>query len=259
MFRFAVLASGSKGNACYVETAQACILVDAGLSCKEIERRLAVLGLSASRLNAIILTHEHTDHIRGAGVMARRYRLPVYTTEGTLHAGNRCMGELPKVLPVRTGTSFSVGDLEIDPFTKCHDALDPFSLTLRCDGLKLGIATDLGRSTRLVEDKLKGCNALIVEFNHDPVMLETGPYPLFLKRRIKGADGHLSNGQGAALMASVAHQALDYLVCAHLSEVNNDTGAVYEEVKASLENSVCGKVDLMIGEQHSPGPLVELK
>jgi phosphoribosyl 1,2-cyclic phosphodiesterase len=259
MLRFSVLASGSKGNACYVESPEGCVLVDAGLSCRELERRLALLGLSASRLDAIIVTHEHADHIRGAGVIARRYHLPVYTTEGTLSAGAGAMGELPRIVPVQTGTRFAIKDLEIEPFTKCHDALDPFALTLSCDGVKLGIATDLGRRTRLVEDKLQGCNALITEFNHDPEMLENGPYPLFLKRRIKGPEGHLSNVEGVSLLASLVHDGLDYVVCAHLSETNNNPRIVYESVHESLVNSGRGKVNLMIGEQRAPGPLIEIK
>lgn len=259
MLKFSVLASGSKGNACYVESPEGCVLVDAGLSCRELERRLARLGLSASRLDAIILTHEHIDHIRGAGVMARRYHLPVYTTDGTIRGGVRSLGELPRFVPVQTGKRFAIKDLQIEPFTKCHDALDPFALTLSCDGVKLGIATDLGRSTRLVEDKLQGCNALITEFNHDPDMLENGPYPLFLKRRIKGPEGHLSNVEGVCLVASLVHEGLGHIVCAHLSEINNMPGLVYENVHKSLLDSGFGRVNLMIGEQQSPGPLIELR
>lgn len=259
MLRFSVLASGSKGNACYVESPEGCVLVDAGLSCRELERRLELLGLSASCLDAIILTHEHIDHIRGAGVIARRYHLPIYTTEGTIRGASRSMGELPLVVTVKTGTRFAIRDLEIEPFTKCHDALDPFALTLSFNGIKLGIATDLGRSTRLVEDKLQGCNALITEFNHDPDMLENGPYPLFLKRRIKGPEGHLSNVEGVSLLALLVHEGLDHIVCAHLSETNNNASAVYEKVHKSLVNSGFGNVNLMIGEQQSPGPLIELR
>ncbi|HDR15846.1 MAG TPA: MBL fold metallo-hydrolase [Desulfobacteraceae bacterium] len=259
MFRFSVLASGSKGNACYVETAEACVLVDAGLSCREMERRLTLLDLSASRLDAIILTHEHVDHIRGAGVMARRYALPVYATEGTISAGARTIGKLPRFVPVETGARFAIKDLVVEPFTKCHDASDPFALTLSCDGMKLGIATDLGRSTRLVEDKLQGCNALIMEFNHDPDMLENGPYPLFLKRRIKGPEGHLSNGEGACLVNLLAHESLDCVVCAHLSEINNNPFSAHEEARRSLVHSGFGKVQLIIAEQGSPGALIELR
>jgi len=257
MLRFSVLASGSKGNACYIESPEGCVLVDAGLSCRELEKRLALLGLSASRLDAIILTHEHIDHIRGAGVIARRYHLPIYTTEGTMSAGATSMGELPRFVPIQTGRRFAIKDFEIEPFTKCHDAFDPFALTLSCDGIKVGIATDLGRSTRLVEDKLQGCNALITEFNHDPDMLENGPYPLFLKRRIKGPEGHLSNVEGTCLLASLIHEGLDTVVCAHLSEINNHPGIVYESVQQRLEISGFGRINLMIGEQQTPGPLIE--
>jgi len=256
--RFSVLASGSKGNSCYVETSNVKILVDAGLSCRELERRLHSAGLSAARLDAIIITHEHVDHVRGAGAVARRYSLPVYTTEGTLDAARNVMGKLPAVVPIRTGTPFTLGDMNIEPFTKCHDASDPFGLTFSCGGVKLGIATDLGRGTRLVEERLRGCTALVMELNYDSDMLDSGPYPLFLKRRIKGPEGHLSNGEGARLAASLAHEGLEILVCAHLSEINNNPGAAYREAKNSLSGAGAGHVRLMISDQRMPGPLLEL-
>ena len=258
VMRFSVLASGSKGNSCYVETAGARVLVDAGLSCRELERRLMLTGLSAAGLDAIILTHEHIDHIRGAGAMARRYSLPVYTTEGTMAGGAAVMGKLPLMVPVQTGRRFTIADIEIEPFTKCHDASDPFAVALSCGGLKLGIATDLGRCTRLVEDRLKCCTALVLEFNHDLLMLDNGPYPLFLKQRIRGPEGHLSNGEGARLDASLVHDGLDFLVCAHLSETNNDPRTVYEQARSCLSDAGAGLVNLLVSDQRTPGPLVEL-
>lgn len=258
VIRFSVLASGSRGNACYVESSGARVLVDAGLSCRELEKRLALRGLSAGRLDAIILTHEHIDHIRGAGVMARRYSVPVYTTEGTMTAGAARIGKLPRMVNVRTGGSFAIADMEIEPFTKCHDAADPFALAISSDGVKLGIATDLGRCTRLVEDRLKGCGALVMEFNHDPDMLESGPYPLFLKRRISGSEGHLSNGEGARLTASLVHEGLDIVVCAHLSETNNDPRTVYGEAHRCLAGAGAGQIKLLVSDPNVPCPLVEL-
>jgi phosphoribosyl 1,2-cyclic phosphodiesterase len=257
--RFAVLASGSGGNACYVESANARILVDAGLSGREIVKRLACIGVDAGSLDALVITHEHLDHIRGAGPLARSLRIPLFASFSTLSQGTKILGTIPVPVPVTTGQTIAVKDLEIQTFTKCHDAVDPIGLVLCWEKVRLGIVTDLGRTTPLVKDRLQGCNALIAEFNHDEKMLEDGPYPLELKRRIKGPDGHLSNLQAARLIRSVAHGGLGWVTLAHLSEVNNRPEKAYRAVEEALERcgSPCAKV--LIAEQHCPGPMVEIE
>ncbi|MBW2095584.1 MAG: MBL fold metallo-hydrolase, partial [Deltaproteobacteria bacterium] len=182
--QFCILASGSGGNACYVETAHTRILVDAGLSGREITRRLTLLGIAVEGLDAIFLTHEHGDHIRGAGPLSRRLGLPVYLTRGTLEKGEKFLGKLPEPVVIQAGEAIRVKDILVETFTKCHDASDPLGLVCCSNGKRFGMATDLGRSTRVVEEHLKGCQALLLEFNHDPVMLEEGPYSLDLKKRI---------------------------------------------------------------------------
>lgn len=256
--RFSVLASGSGGNACYVETSRARVLIDAGLSCREIIRRMEAIGVSPGSLDGVLITHEHLDHIRGAGPLARHFNLPVYINSSTLRTAIRILGSIPMPVSVSTGQTITIKDLFVETFTKCHDAADPMGVVLSSDGVRLGLLTDLGRSTRLVEDRLKGCQALIIEFNHDERMLEEGPYPLELKRRIRGPDGHLSNRQGADLIKAVFHNGLDFVVLAHLSEKNNMPEKAFRTGKAVLAS--CGQEGgkLLISHQHSPVPMVEL-
>ncbi len=256
--RFSVLASGSGGNACYVETNGARILIDAGLSCREMERRLTAVGVSASRLDGIVLTHEHLDHIRGAGPMARRYNLPLYINSGTLENGQKTLGKIPELRLIETGGSLFINDLVIETFTKCHDAADPMGIVISSNGTRIGLATDLGRSTRLAEERLKGCQALILEFNHDPEMLDEGPYPLYLKRRIKGPDGHLSNQKGGELLRALSHADLRLVVLAHLSKINNDPEKAREEAARVLGTCGLGATGIWVGEQGAPGPMIDL-
>jgi phosphoribosyl 1,2-cyclic phosphodiesterase len=257
--RFSVLASGSGGNACYVETENAKVLIDAGLSCREIERRLERVGIVPTSLDALIVTHEHTDHIRGAGPLARRYDLPLYINRKTFETGRRALGNLSLPVIIQTGQTITIKDLNADTFTKCHDAVDPMGLVVSCNGVRIGLVTDLGRSTKLVEDHLKGCQALIIEFNHDPGMLEEGPYPLHIKRRIKGRDGHLSNQQARDLLQAVSHDNLKQVVLAHLSEANNHPSKAYQEAVDALNKRGTGGTSILISQQDESGPMIELK
>lgn len=254
--RFSVLASGSSGNCCYVETDHTNILIDAGLSCREIERRLVLIGVRPEALGAVIITHEHGDHIKGAGPLCRRYNLPLYINPATFNRGSRILKNIPKPVFVETGGMLEINDLVLETFTKCHDAADPFGAVLSTNGSRLGIVTDLGRSTVLAEDRLSRCQALIVEFNYDPDMLDHGPYPLDLKRRIKSRDGHLSNQQGADLLRAVSHEDLQVVVLAHLSKTNNHPDKALQSASHALENCGTGNVRILIGSQDTPGPMV---
>ena len=188
-----VLASGSKGNSIYVSDGCTAILVDAGLSGIEIERRMKSRDLSPESLNAIVVTHEHDDHIRGVGILSRRYGLPVYISAKTREAASPQLKNLKKTVAFDCGTSFDINTLNIHPFSISHDAADPAGFTIALNQMKIGIATDLGIATAMVRHHLQACDLLILEANHDPEMLINGPYPWHLKQRVNGRTGHLSN------------------------------------------------------------------
>ena len=256
--RFCVLSSGSSGNACYVETQSGKVLVDAGLTCQELVRRLRSIGVRAQDLDAVLITHEHIDHIRGAGPLARRYDLPVYLNGKTLRKGLKTLGNLCQPVLIQTGQAFTIHGLCIETFTKCHDAADPLGFVLSFDGVRIGLATDLGRSTRLVEDYLRSCTALVIEFNHDLGMLERGPYPPEVKRRIRGQEGHLSNHQGGHLLGAVAHQELNVVVLAHLSEANNAPERAYQEAEHALYRAGTHNAKILLSQGNAPSPLIGL-
>ncbi len=256
--RFTLLATGSKGNACYVE-AQGCgLLIDAGLSCRELIYRMEMAGLDPERIRALVVTHEHGDHIKGVGPFARKFNIPVFINRPTYHRARRILGDLPFPLFFNTGESITLEPFTIELFSKCHDAADPVGVVVVHDGFRLGVLTDVGKSTLLVEDRLKGCHALVLEFNHDLEMLVQGPYPLELKRRIKGPGGHLSNGQAGNLLESLAHEGLKTLVLAHLSEVNNQPEKALEEAHGVLQRMGLRGIGVAVGSQHQPTRVLEV-
>jgi phosphoribosyl 1,2-cyclic phosphodiesterase len=256
--RFSVLASGSRGNACYLETEKTRILIDAGLSCQETEHRLKQVGVQPNTLDALLITHEHTDHIKGAGPLARRYDLPVYTNLRTFEKARKKLGNISRPVIFQTGQTLTINHLSIETFTKCHDAADPFGLVFAYNGIRAGMITDFGRSTRLVEDRLKGCQALIMEFNYDQKMLDEGPYPLDLKRRINGNEGHLSNHQAGKLLKVVSNENLRVVVLAHLSETNNHPSKARHAAVDALCKCGLSGTEVLISNQDDPGAMFEL-
>ncbi|WP_288132611.1 MBL fold metallo-hydrolase [Microbulbifer sp.] len=217
--RFASLGSGSKGNGTLVASGGHCLLVDCGFTIKETERRMARLGLTPADLSAILVTHEHSDHMSGVGPLARKYRLPVYLTPGTLRA--RDIGTLPHTELIEGHQPFAIGDIQVTPVAVPHDAREAAQFVFRACGRSLGLLTDLGTITPHVESHFGDCDALVLEANHDPMMLAQGPYPPSLKRRVGGAYGHLSNQQAAGFLQRVGCERLQHLVVAHISEKNN--------------------------------------
>lgn len=225
--KFAVLASSSKGNCTYVEAGETRILVDAGLRCSGVCERLAAIGRSLSDVQAVLVTHGHSDHVAALPVIEGKTGLPVYATDGTAATverdGRREKPDLAWNFAVfEAGEPFSLGDLEVEPFPVPHDAADPVGFVLRGPaGERLGFATDLGEAPLVVRHRLAGCGALVLEFNHDREMLLASDRAWSLKQRILGRSGHLSNEQAAELLAQVATPALRHLVPAHLSDECN--------------------------------------
>jgi phosphoribosyl 1,2-cyclic phosphodiesterase len=252
-----VLASGSKGNAIYVSDGQTAILVDAGLSGIEIERRMKAAGIDIHWLKAIVVSHEHSDHIRGVGILARRYNLPVYITAETAAAAGQNLGRIDRITHFEIGRSFAIDDLAIHPFATSHDASDPAGFTISQNGRKIGIATDLGIATAMVKQHLRACSLLVLEANHDPTMLTEGPYPWPLKQRIKSRNGHLSNQDSGDLLSELKHDGLCHVILAHLSETNNTP----EKALAAVQKAIGGDdaIQLHVATQERCSDLVVLR
>jgi len=232
--RFALLGSGSRGNATLVEEGKTRLLIDCGFSVREVERRMARLDLSAGMLSAILVTHEHNDHLGGVGALARKYRLPVWLTPGTAAAGRKRLGELPQVEYLNCHSDFAIEALQITPYPVPHDAREPCQFVFGNGDKRLGVLTDTGRSTQHIEQQLSRCDALILESNHDPQMLAEGPYPPSLQARVGGDLGHLSNAQAAEILQRLDNSALQHLVAAHLSEKNNRPELAVTAMSAAL-------------------------
>ncbi|WP_114417243.1 MBL fold metallo-hydrolase [Marinospirillum perlucidum] len=234
--RFASLGSGSKGNATLVESGSTRVLIDCGFSLKETKRRLEQQGVAPETLTAVLVTHEHADHINGVGALCRRYQLPLYTTPGTRLSG-RLGNQLPDWRAIHPEHPFAVGDLEIWPVTVPHDAREPVQFILGDGARRLGVLTDLGSITPHILRHYRRCQALVLEANHDPQMLAQGPYPPSLKRRVGGDYGHLSNQQAGDLLSQLEINHLTHLVASHLSEQNNCPQLAVETLAASLNAS----------------------
>jgi phosphoribosyl 1,2-cyclic phosphodiesterase len=236
-----MLASGSRGNCAVVASARTRILVDAGISCRETCKRLKTLGEDPQTLSAILITHEHSDHVYGLATLAKKLRIPVFMTEATHQAWARALrnekGERPqleKFEPFESGRRFQVGDIEVKPFTIPHDAADPVGFTFRAEGVKIGVATDLGYLPASVRDHLRGCDVLVMESNHDVEMLRVGPYPWSVKQRVMSRVGHLSNGALADFLTSDYDNSASFVVLAHLSEQNNHPEIARREAETAL-------------------------
>jgi len=249
------LASGSKGNATYISDGQTSILVDAGLSGIEIQRRLTSRDQTPEDLDAIIVTHEHSDHTRGVGILSRRYKLPVYINPKT-HRACPGLGKLYETRPFECGTTFQVNNMTVHPFAISHDAEDPAGFTIGQNGVTIGIATDLGIATAMVRQHLKRCALLILEANHDPTMLETGPYPWPLKQRIRSRTGHLSNPDSKKLLEELQHDNLQHVILGHLSEINNTAQKAFDEVSRAINRC---DARVTVADQDSSGPVIYLK
>jgi phosphoribosyl 1,2-cyclic phosphodiesterase len=237
--RVSVLGSGSAGNAIVVSAGNTRVLVDAGFSARDLARRLKQLGLGAEEIHAIVVTHDHGDHTRGAGVFARRHATPLYMTDRTREACDGLLRGGEDVRAYEPGRPFTIGDVRVESFLTVHDAADPVGVAVvdECTGLRLGVATDLGRPTAQIRHALAMCDLLILEANHDDVLLRTSAYPWSVKRRIASSHGHLSNQAAARFAVELLHPRLAGVVLAHLSNECNRPELALQAVRAALEGA----------------------
>lgn len=241
--RFVSIASGSSGNCIYTGSDSTHVLVDAGISAKRIEQGLHEVGVKPSELSGICITHEHSDHVKGLGVLARKYEIPIYGTEATLEEIRKIksLGEYPSELlkPVMADVRFAIGDLDIMPFHIDHDAADPVAYRIQNVTKSVAVATDLGHFNQYTIDHLLDLDAVLLESNHDPRMLETGPYPYYLKRRILGDFGHLSNENAGRLLNHILNDKMKHVLLGHLSKENNLPELAFETVRLEVDMGEC--------------------
>ena len=247
------IASGSSGNCIYAGSESTQLLIDAGITAKRIEQALASREYDPGDLSAILITHEHSDHITGVSVLARRYHIPVYATEKTMDAvlAQRGMEKFDDSLVqiISPDHDFFVGDLLVHPFANYHDAADPVCYTLQDPSVKIAVATDMGHYDDYTVRALSGCDAMLIEANHDRHMLEVGPYPYPLKQRILSEVGHLSNDHCGKLLCELYHENLRYILLGHLSKENNLPELAYETVRYEMKSELGQSIrkDLRLG------------
>jgi phosphoribosyl 1,2-cyclic phosphodiesterase len=253
------LASGSSGNSYLVRTEDTAILVDAGLSCKQIRERLTPLGTEPQDLKAVLVSHGHADHTKGVGVLSRKFKVPVWMNEGTWKEAGESIGEVHRIEFFQTGRLFQTAGLKVHPFSTPHDSADPVGFRISQNGSAIGIATDLGVVTNLVANVMAGVQVAVVESNHDPIMLRDGPYPWDLKQRVAGRRGHLSNADGATLLQRIFSDQLQAVMLAHLSETNNQVRLAMEAAQGALKEFLACGGALHCATQHQVGPTIRCR
>ena len=248
-----LLGSGSSGNSILVESSGTRLLIDAGFSGRDIERRLAAVECPPDSIGALFITHEHGDHTRGMGVFARRWGTPIFLSDRTRLACSNLLNGTEIIRDYSCGAPVQIGDLRVQPFLTVHDAADPFAVTVTelATGEKLGIATDLGRPTVAVRHALRNCDLLVLEANHDEILLRESSYPWSVITRIASSHGHLSNAAAAQLVSEIVHPQLAAVVLAHLSEQANDPGLALDVIGTRLSR-LRYRGTLKIGLQHEP-------
>lgn len=251
--KFCLLASGSRGNSLWVEEGDVALLVDCGLSFKELKRRAVLMGLEVSKLVCVLVTHEHRDHISGLGPVCRSLKIPALGNKGTWEKAEVHVGKV-EWQNFTTGDTLDLSPFKVRSLSISHDAENPVAFVLESSGAKLGLATDLGAPTALVRQKFKGLDALILEFNHDYRLLLDGPYPWPLKQRVRSRIGHLANDVAAQLASELYHRDLQHLVLAHLSETNNHPDLALKAAKEILGK----KLEPVAASQNEPTRLFEI-
>ncbi len=258
--KVSVLGSGSRGNATYVRTDRTRVLIDCGLSRRAIGKRLSALGEDPEAIDAVLVTHEHADHIGGLPAMLKESAVEAYMSEGTMEGGrtDRYEKNGSAVLPIAPGSSFQVGDVEVIPFSVPHDAEQPVAFSIRYNGIKVTQLTDVGWIPGDVADALNGSDVLIIESNHDLDMLRVGPYPWSLKQRLMGRKGHLSNSAVGRFLRGPYDGDATHIVLAHLSSKNNHPELAKQEARQALASRGLRQTTLGLAAQDSPSTPIEL-
>lgn len=262
MIRFCSLVSGSSGNSYVFSDGELRFLVDAGLSGKQIEKRLAEIEVDPSTLAGILISHEHIDHIKGAGILSRRYDIPVYANQGTWKAMEEKIGKVTEKnrRTFKTNEIFSMGSLKIKPYKTAHDAAESVGFTVSADKEKVSIATDIGCITPEILEEIKGSDLVVLEANHDVEVLKSGRYPYSLKRRILSDEGHLSNDAAGDCICYLAENNVENFILAHLSEENNFPELALSTIQGKLKERKlleCGKIKLDVAFRNRIGRVYE--
>ena len=254
------IASGSSGNCIYVADEHTHLLIDAGISKKKIVEGLSSIDVDVTNIDAILVTHEHLDHIKGLGIMARAYNIPIYGTRETLQAIDeyKSTGDIDKSLymPIEPDKEFSINTLFVKPFSTSHDAANPVCYTIESGDKKVAIATDLGEYNDYIISNLENLDVVLLEANYDKNMLQVGPYPYYLKQRILGRKGHLSNENSGRLLKQIISNKLKYIYLGHLSKENNYPELAYETVKVELQGILKDENVLKVAYRDKPSELV---
>ncbi|HCL4549874.1 MBL fold metallo-hydrolase [Clostridium botulinum] len=258
---FCSLYSGSSGNSIFISSEKSKILIDAGLSGKSIELALYRIKESPSSINGIFVTHEHIDHIKGVGVLSRKYDIPIYANAKTWHAMKKSVGKIKEHnIEILDGKSVVINDMEINPFAISHDAASPFGYTICSKNKKASIATDLGVFSRDIQNILEDCDVVLLESNHDTEMLKFGPYPYTLKRRILSNIGHLSNEDCGRAIINITNNKYKNIILGHLSKTNNFPELAYQTVLNALNSSdirVGKELSLSVAKRDTPSNYIE--
>ncbi|MDD3277892.1 MAG: MBL fold metallo-hydrolase [Lachnospiraceae bacterium] len=260
------IASGSSGNCIFAGSEESSILIDAGISGKRVEQGLNSIGYTGKDLDAILITHEHSDHIKGVGVLARKLQVPIYATAGTIQAikGYTSLGKFPDGIfrEIEADHAFTIGDLRVNPFHISHDAADPAGYRVSHGKHSIAVATDLGKYDDYIVQNLKGLDALLLEANHDVNMLQVGGYPYYLKQRILSDRGHLSNSIAGQLLCELLHDNMQAVMLGHLSRENNYEALAYETVcsEVTMGDNPYKSADfrITVAKREEPSELIEL-
>jgi phosphoribosyl 1,2-cyclic phosphodiesterase len=255
VLHFSLLGSGSSGNAILLRSRGTKILIDNGLSFKQLSQRLEAVGEGMDGLTGVLVTHEHGDHVGGLGVLTRKMAVPIYMTRGTYQNLPATLGLQGDIHFFEAGDELHLGDMEVQTFSVSHDAADPVGFTVRAEGAQFGLATDLGHASHLVRNRLAGSHALVIESNYCPEMLRNGHYPPQIQQRIRGRQGHLSNEDMCSLLHSLLHEGLQLVILVHISEKNNTPELVERRVRGVLKEHGAA---MFLATQDAPTPLFQV-